>query len=229
MKDVPYQEAVGSLMYIMTMTRPDIAFSVSQVAQFSKNPVPSHWNAVKRIFAYLAETPNHGLCFNNRKGDSIVGFTDADFAGDLDTRRSTSGYVFTLRGGPISWSSRRQTVTAQSTTESELVAVSAGTKEAVWLVRLQAELEDKAPEPTIIYCDNQSKISLIKNPVFHQRTKHIEVRFFYVRDQQADGKVNVRYVSTGEQLADIFTTPLAAPRYQMLRENLGVVLVGSPV
>lgn len=147
----------------------------------------------------------------------------------MDTRRSTSGYVFTLRGGPISWSSRRQTVTAQSTTESELVAVSAGTKEAVWLVRLQAELEDKAPEPTIIYCDNQSTISLIKNPVFHQRTKHIEVRFFYVRDQQADGKVNVRYVSTEEQLADIFTKPLAAPRYQMLRENLGVVLVGSPV
>ena len=220
MAAIPYREAVGSLMYVMVMTRPDIAFAVGQVAQFCQNPGQAHWNAVKRIISYLAGTSNYGLCFN--PGDSLTGYTDADFAGDIDTRKSTSGFVFLHNNGPVAWSSRRQPCTATSTTESEFIAACEAAKEAVWLQCILLELGEKKSGPVPVMCDNQSAIRLVRNPEFHQRTKHIDIKFQFVREQQTKGAIDVKYIGTADQRADIFTKSLAAPRFQRLRESIGV-------
>ena len=219
----PYRETVGSLMYLMVMSRPDIAFAVNQVSKHCENPEPVHWNAVKRILAYLAGTTNFGLCFRKENEKLLVGYTDADYAGDVGTRRSTTGFVFLLHGGPVSWTSKQQSCTSLSTTESEYVAACETTKEAVWLARLVNEIEHKKSGAVPLWCDNQSAIRLVRNPEFHQRTKHIDVKYHFVRDQQANGEIDVRYVATQEQLADMFTKPLAAPRFKELREKIGVI------
>lgn len=222
MEAIPYREAVGGLLYIMVMSRPDIAYAVSQVAKFSQNPGPAHWKAVKRILAYLAGTASHGLSFSGNDIRTIVGYTDADYAGDTKTRRSISGFVFLLHGGPISWASKQQSCTSLSTTEAEFVAASEASKEAVWLIRLVNEIlgQDTAPIPLL--CDNQSAIRLVCNPEFQQRTKHIDIKYHFIREQQEEGKINIQYVSTQDQLADIFTKPLPGPRYEDLRERIGV-------
>ena len=179
------------------MTRPDITFSVGQVSQYAQNPGKEYWKAAKRILAYLLRTPNFGLLFG--KGSNVLtGYCDSDYAGDLETRRSTSGTVFLLLGGPISWSSKRQTCVALSTTEAEFIAAAEATKEAIWLQRFLSELG--APEwPTPLHCDNQSAIALIKNPVLHQRTKHMDVRYFFVRDAQEEKQINNTYINTNDQ------------------------------
>ena len=222
MELVPYREAVGGLMYAMVMSRPDIAFAVNQVAKFCQKPGQAHWNAVKRILAYLAGTRNLGLCFGKGHPMDAVGYSDADYAGDITNRRSMTGFLFLLHGGPVSWTSRQQTCVALSTTESEFVAANESAKEAVWLRRLLDELTQREAKPMQLYCDNQSAIRLVKNPEFHQRTKHIEVKYYYIRDQQEKGCINVEYVATEDQLADIFTKPLPGPRFNMLREKIGI-------
>ena len=182
MEAVPYREAVGCLMYITTTTRPEIAFAVGQVSKFCQSPGAAHWNAVKRIFSYLAGTINHGLCFGGGS-PNISGYTDADYAGDKDNFRSTTGFIFMLHGGPVSWSSRRQTCTALSTTESEFVAACETSKEGVWLTRLMEDIRGVKSGPMPLYCDNEAAIRLVKNPEFHQRTKHIDVKYYFIRDQ----------------------------------------------
>lgn len=225
MESKPYKEAVGSLMHVMVMTRPDIAFAVNQVAQYSKNPGKAHWKAVKRILAYLHKTKDFGLHFDGKNNNSLIGYCDADYAGCLATRRSTSGVLFINLGGTVSWSSRRQRCTAQSTTEAEFVAASEAAKEAVWLIQLLLEF-GKENKPSLL-CDNQSAIALVKNPVFHQRTKHIDVRVFYIREVQEKGIINIDYISTEHQLADILTKALPTPRFEKLRENIGVIQIST--
>jgi hypothetical protein len=178
-----------------------------------------HWKGLKRILAYLRKTINYGLSFGGGS-NKLSGFVDADYAGDLENRRSTSGAVFILNNGPISWHSRRQTCVALSTTESEFIAASDGTKEAIWLRRLYTELGG-ADLTVPLRCDNQGAIALILNPIFHQRTKHMDVRFFFVRDAQQEGKIDVVYIETELQLADILTKALPTPRFKMLRQNPG--------
>ena len=222
MSSVPYCEAIGSLMYLMVMTRPDIAFAVNQVSQCCQNPGPGHWNGVKRILAYLAGTSNHGLLFKKNDEGSLIGYCDADYAGDADKRRSTTGYIFLLYRGPVSWCSKRQSCTALSTTEAEFVAACEASKEATWLLRLLQELGIKENGPVPLMSDNQSAIRVVNNTEFHQRTKHIDVKYNYIRDQQSNGIVDVRYICTNQQLGDIFTKPLPIPRFLMLRDQIGV-------
>jgi hypothetical protein len=222
MSSVPYREAIGSLMYLMVMTRPDIAFAVNQVSQYCQNPGPGHWNGVKRILAYLAGTPNHGLLFKRNDEESLIGYCDADYAGDTDKRRSTTGYVFLLYGGPVSWCSKRQSCTALSTTEAEFVAACEAAKEATWLLRLLQELGIKENGPVPLMSDSQSAIRVVNTTEFHQRTKHIDVKYNYIRDQQSNGIVDVRYICTNQQLGDIFTKPLPTPRFFMLRDQIGI-------
>jgi hypothetical protein len=150
---IPYREALSCLMYIMVLSRPDIAFVVSQVAQHCKNPGTAHWKGVQRIFSYLHGTSDYGLCFSGNDHDELIGYTDADYAGDLDTRKSTSGYVLIYQGGAVSWASRRQRCTSLSTTESECVAACEAAKEAVWIKRLLSEIKNCEAKTVQIRCD----------------------------------------------------------------------------
>ena len=222
----PFREAVGSLLYLMLSSRPDISFAVNQVSQFCENPQRCHWTAVKRIMAYLKRTPEHGIRFGP-KLNPLLGFTDADFAGDTETRRSTSGYVFLLNEGPVAWNSRRQKCVTLSTTEAEYVAACEATRECIWIKRLLRELTPDWIGAIPIMCDNMSSIDLTKNPKFHQLTKHIHIRYHFIRWAQEEKEIDVRHISSKQQLADSFTKPLSNPRFSELRDAINVVLVPS--
>ena len=177
MSRTPYLEAIGSLLHLSNLTRCDIAFAVGQASRYSNNPGKAHWNAVKRIIAYLKQTVNFGIMFSegHEECHELFGYCDSDYASDLQTRKSTSGFVFLLWGAPISWASKRQACVALSTTEAEVIALVEAAKEAVWLRRFIRELG--FPEQTVpLFCDNQSAISLIRNLVLHSRVKHMSVR-----------------------------------------------------
>ena len=227
MKKIQYKKAVGSLLDLTTTTRPDIAYAVGQVSQFSENPGNGHWNGVKRILAYLAGTSHFGIRYRKEHSQHLLGFSDADFGGDMEKRRSTTGYVFLHCAGPIIWSSRKQTCTALSTTEAEFIAGCESSKEAIWIARLLKEIAKEDPIPVQLFCDNQSAIRLVKNPEFHQRTKHIDIKYHFIRDQQANGIIDATYVNTTNQLADIFTKPLEMSRFESLLIKIGIVDLGA--
>jgi len=172
---VPYREAVGSLMYLAAATRPDIAFAVNKAARVMDRPAEKDWNNVKRIFRYLRSTSNYGLRYTRGPGELKV-FSDADFAGDKVTRRSTMGVIAIVANGAVSWTSQLQKTTALSTTEAEIIAASEWAKELVWLKHLLSELlSDFAEKTPVLYIDNTSAIKLTKNSEYHKRSKHIEV------------------------------------------------------
>ncbi|KAK2575155.1 hypothetical protein KPH14_012674 [Odynerus spinipes] len=194
MYDVPYREAVGSLLFAARVSRPDIEFAVNIIkCQFLTCYESEHWQAVKRVFRYLRGTTNHGIVYGNDESQSVLkGYTDSDYAGCTETRKSTSGFVFILNNGTISWSSQRQRVGALSTTEAEYVALAKGTQEAVWLKRLCSEIG--LEYPTIeMFVDNQSAIKLAGNPEFHKRTKHIDERYHYAREVSEQGDIVLKY------------------------------------
>lgn len=209
-------------MYAMLGTRPDLAFSVSVVSRYGSNPNPSHWQAVKRIFRYIRGTLSLQLTYRG-KFSNLQGYTDADWAGDLDTRRSTSGYIFNVGSGAISWSSKRQPTVALSSCEAEYMGQTQATKEAVWLKLLLHELNapssknpsSQNPNTTtspglysvIIHCDNQGAIALAKNPQAHARSKYIDIQWHYQREKIEDGSVELRYIPTNQQIADGLTEP----------------------
>lgn len=220
-----YQSAVGSLLYLSTGTRPDIAFAVGNVARFSANPTKRHWAGVKRIMRYLKGTSDLGLYYSNSADEDLVGYSDSDWASDVDDRRSVSGYMFKLCGAPISWRSKKQTSVALSTAEAEYVALSIATQEAVWLKQLLSELRIEQSEPTVVYEDNQSAISMTQNPQFHGRTKHVDMRYHFVREKVMDGTIEVKYCRTDRMLADILTKGLSGTAFKTLREMAGVVSI----
>jgi hypothetical protein len=202
-----YQAAVGSLMYLSVWTRPDIAFAVGMVARYTANPKQQHWAAVKRIFRYLKGSQDRGIEYANSPVDDLHGYSDADWAGDVVDRKSTSGYVFILANGPISWRSKKQTCVALSTAEAEYVALAAATQEAVWLKALIAELRGKTSSITM-YDDNQAAISMSKNPQFHGRAKHIDIKYHFVRDQVERKVIILKYCESSIMFADILTKGL---------------------
>ncbi len=219
----PYRQAVGALLYLAVVTRPDISFAVGLVARFIEKHDTSHVNAVRRIIAYLKGTSNFGIRFVGFAADSPTGYTDADYAGCHDSRQSTTGSIFLNHGGPIAWTSRRQTCVAQSTTEAEYVAASETAKEAVWIRRALPDMHEGQDGPITIYCDNQSAIQLVHHPDQRPKTKHIDVRYHFIRLQQATGEIDMQYVNTNGQLADILTKALPGPRFATIREALGIV------
>jgi hypothetical protein len=164
-----YQSAVGSLLYLSCWTRPDVTFAVSNVARFCSKPTKHHWTAVKRIMRYLKGTQNHGLLYHRDGEKTIECYSDADWAGDLNDRRSTSGYVSILSGGAVSWRSKKQTNVALSTAEAEYMALASAAQEAIWLRQLNSELNHPPSNPTVVYEDNQSAIAMTNNPKFHGR------------------------------------------------------------
>lgn len=180
MAGIPYQEAVGSILYLVQCTRPDLAFAVNNVSRFNQNPGKAHWSAVKRIFRYLKGTVDKQLVYRSAANSDVRGFSDADFSNDIDDRRSCTGYVFVVQGGAVSWSSKRQHTVAVSTTEAEYMALSHASQEAIYLKNFREELGLNSNQQITLYCDNKSVINLSQNDIFHPRTKHIDVKHHFI-------------------------------------------------
>ena len=218
-----YQSIIGTLMYLMLGTRPDLAYSVSRLSQFLAAPTTAHMTAAKRVCAYAHTTANVSLVFGDG-GEELVAYSDADYARCTDTRRSTSGYVFVLNGAAISWKSQRQKSTALSTAEAEYIALAECAKEALWMQGLLLELLATKP-PTasvLIYEDNQAAIKLAANPTHHQRTKHIDVRYHFLRELVADNRIHLQYLESKLMLADALTKPLPRALFEDLRLRTGL-------
>ncbi|GKV50375.1 hypothetical protein SLEP1_g57082 [Rubroshorea leprosula] len=233
MARVPYASAVGSLMYAMVCTRPNISHAVSVVSRYMANPGKGHWEAVKWILRYLRGTVDIGLVYDRSANPSgnVVGFVNSDFAGDLDKRRSTTGYVFTLSGCAISWKATLQSTVALSTTEAEYMAITEAVKEALWLKGLVSDLGVEQNE-IMVFCDSQSAIHLTKNTMYHERTKHIQVRYHFVREVISNGDVLVEKISTDENPADMMTKSWVNQNLKQFMltdgiDNLLVLLIGG--
>ena len=223
MRNIPYQEAVGSLMYASLGTRPDITYAVQTVSRFSKNPGEAHWEAVKRIFRYLKGTKEFWLTYGGPQKE-LKGYADAD-GSMAEDRHAISGYAFLLRGGAISWAAKRQEIVSLSTTESEYVAVTHASKEAIWLRSLITQLFDIELEPTTLFSDNQSAIALTKDHQYHPRTKHIDIRFHFIRWIIDNGSIRLIYCPTEDMLADTLTKALPSPKVKHFAVELGLALV----
>jgi len=195
-----YRGAIGGLQYVGRMTRPEILYAVNTASRYSADPGKPHWTAVKRILAYLAGTIDYGVCHGaNEPTNTLIGYTDSDFAGCSDTRRSTSGILLMLNEGPIEWSSHLQKPVAQSTCEAEYYASGHGSRSIVWTRELLGQLGFKQQEPTALMCDNNSTMLMVLNPVFHDRTKHIEIKYHYIREQVETGKIKMVKVRSEDE------------------------------
>jgi hypothetical protein len=211
-----YQAMVGSLMYAMLCTRPDLAYAIQQLSQFNANPTNAHFQAAKRNFRYLHGSQTTGLTYcNDDITKRIQAYSDADYAADGD-RKSISGYLFLLAGAPISWQAKKQTTVAHSTVESEYAAMAHAAKEMIWLQYLLKDLGMSKYAPTILFGDNQGAISLAKNPTHHAKTKHVDVQLHFIRDHIEKGTIKVEYCPTEDMLADLMTKGLARDRHAKL-------------
>lgn len=223
MKNIPYQEAVGGILYIAQCTRPDITFAVNSVSRFNNDPGKPHWEAVKRILRYLKGTMDAKLTYSRDENLKILGYCDADWASDEDERRSCTGYVFIRQGGAISWNSKRQPTVALSSAEAEYMALSSAVQEVLWLRQFEMNLHSMdSSESTNILCDNNSAIDLSNTNGYNARTKHIDIRHHFIRQVIQDKDVTLEHISTEEMVADVFTKPLSKAKYTFCSEGLGM-------
>ncbi|MCH81846.1 copia-type polyprotein, partial [Trifolium medium] len=220
-----FKQMVGSLMYLLA-TRPDLAYSVCLVARYMDRPTEMHVAAIKRILRYLKGTLTDGIMYKKETGErlELVGWSDSDYAGDLNDRKSTSGYVFMLSSGAISWSSKKQPIVTLSTTEAEYVAAASCACQCLWLRNVLKHLRKDQIGCTKIYCDNSSSIKLSKNPIMHGRCKHIDVRFHFLRDLAKEGTVELTHCKSQDQLADPMTKPLKLESFLKLKTGLGMMV-----
>ncbi|CAJ2672171.1 unnamed protein product [Trifolium pratense] len=216
-----FKQIVGSLMYLTT-TRPDIMYAVCLISRYMESPTELHLKVAKRVFRYLKGTTDFGIFYMKNGGSVLTGFTDNDYAGDLDDRRSTSGHVFMMGSAAVSWASKKQKIVTLSTTEAEFIAAATSACQAIWLRRLLEELHFYQDGPTVIHCDNSSTIKLSKNPVLHGRSKHIDVRYHFLRDLVTDRTIDLVYCRSEDQVADIMTKSLKREAFAKLRGLLGV-------
>ncbi|RVW27700.1 Retrovirus-related Pol polyprotein from transposon RE2 [Vitis vinifera] len=222
-----YRRLVSKLNYL-TITRPNISFPVSVVSQFLQSPCDNHWDAVIRILRYIKGTPGQGMLYEDRGHTQIVGYTDADWAGSPSDRRSTSGYCVFIGGNLISWKSKKQDVVAKSSAETEYRAMALATCELIWLRQLLQELRFRKDEQIKLVCENQAALHIASNPVFHERTKHIEVDCHFIREKIASRCVATSFVNSNNQLADIFTKSLKGVN-GCLEEVKGWILDQKPL
>jgi Reverse transcriptase (RNA-dependent DNA polymerase) len=215
----PYRELVGSLMYLSVCTRPDISQAVGALARYMSAPKKEHWDAALSLLRYVRGTTAFGICFGDGLG--LQGYCDADYAGDVDTRRSTTGYVFVLNGGAVSWSSRFQPTVAVSTAEAEYMAAASAVKEALWLRKLFAAFGMDVT-PVRMFCDNQAALKLIKHPIASMRSKHIDVQHHFVRERVARGEVVFEYCRSGDMVADCLTKALSVSMFSNCLAGMGV-------
>ncbi|KAE8667942.1 hypothetical protein F3Y22_tig00112352pilonHSYRG00005 [Hibiscus syriacus] len=216
-----FKSLVGSLRYL-TCTRPDILHAVGLVSRYMESPTTTHFKAAKRILRYLKGTIDFGLFYSVSNDYKLVGYSDSYWGGDIDNRRSTTGFVFFMGDIAFTWMSKKQSIVTLSTCEAEYVAATSCVCHAIWLRNLLKEIGLIQEEPTKVCVDNKSAIALAKNPVFHDRSKHIDIRYHYIRECVARKDVEVEYVKLQDQVADIFTKPLTSKDFLRLRNLLGV-------
>lgn len=225
MKKVPYREALGSLMWLQVATRPDLSYAVNLLSRFSNNPGRAHWEALKHTIAYLKGTLDYGITYYRDTSLRPFGYVDADYAGDIDTLRSTEGNIFFVAGGPVSWASKRQERVSLSTVESEYTALTHATQQALWITKFMDEIRMAQELPVVVYADNTGAIANTTNNKNHRRTKHIRVKHHFTKECVAHGQVTFPYVPSAENLADILTKPLS--RDAILRCCRGIGLVSD--
>jgi hypothetical protein len=223
-----YRRIVGALRYLVN-TRPDLAYAVGYVSRFMEKPTTEHLLAVKKVLRYIAGTVDYGCCYGRKKGgDVLIGYSDSDLAGDIDTRKSTTGVFFFLNGNLVTWQSQKQRVVALSSCEAEYIAAATAVCQGIWLSRLLTEFKGEVEaDPFTLKIDNQSAIQLSRNPVFHDRSKHIDTKFHFIRQCVEEGRVNLEHVDTGSQLADILTKSLGRDHFVELRTRLGLVKISE--
>ncbi|KAM1493017.1 hypothetical protein ACFX10_024846 [Malus domestica] len=187
-----------------------------------ERPTESHLMAAKRILRYVKGTASFGVFYRKGEDEKLFGYTDSDYARDQDDKKSTSSYVFMINSSAVSWSSKKQPMVTLSTTEVEFIATTSSACQVVWVRRILKNLSHGQSGPTVVYCDNISAIKLLKNPIMHGRSKHIDVRFHFLRDLVKEGVVQLKQYSRQEQLADIMTKKLKFKVFLKMRESMGV-------
>ncbi|KAH9291933.1 hypothetical protein KI387_042879, partial [Taxus chinensis] len=219
-----YRQLVGSLIYLTT-TRPDLCFAVSYLSRFLSKPKLIHWGAAKRVLRYVKGTLDFGILYQRVADFTLIGYTDSDWGGSVDTRRSTTGYIFSLGSGVISWQSKLQPTVAISSTEAEYKAVVSAGCEAVWLRQILVDFQfsQVTATPLSLFCDNQGVLKMVKNPIYHARTKHIEIHHHYIRQLVDSGEISLHFCPSQEQSADVMTKPLGAFLFVKFRDKLGIV------
>ena len=224
MRTIPYLQAVGSLMYLATATRPDIAVTVGVLARFNQNPGIAHWKAVKHLFRYLKGTMDFKLVYapDPASTELFTMYTDADHGGNPDNGKSTGGYTVKIGTGAISWSSKLQSIVALLTTEAEYIAATSAGQEILWLQNLFTEMGYSMTSPSTLWIDNLSALSVAKNPEHHGRMKHLDLRFYWLRDVVEKGLICVQHLSTDDMPADVLTKPLVQVTLARMRDMLGL-------
>ena len=208
MTDKPYRPILGSVMWGQLASQPDLAFSVSLLARFQSNPGLDHWNALMHVIGYIKNTMDLGLTYSRAFDISPVAYADADYWGCRDTRRSTSGYVFMMAGGAVTWSSKCQATVVLSTVEAEYVLMSRCAQQMLWMHSWLDEVNIKYLLPGIIKGDNQGAIALMKNTKDHGKVKHIDIQHHYIQELLQSGSIVMEQVSSADNLADLFTKPV---------------------
>ena len=181
-----------------------------------------HYAIAKRILCYLQGTKKLGILYKKENDNNLVGFTDSDWTGSLDERKSTSGYIFFLGSNVIAWSSKKQKTVALSSVEAEYIVATDAACEAIWLRRLLSDLQQKIEEPTVICCDNMSAIAMTKNPIFYTRTKHIELRHHFIRDLVGEGEIQLQFISTNDQPIDVLTKAAIVDKMEWFKKQLKI-------
>lgn len=216
-----YRSLIGCLMFLTT-TRPDILFAVSLLSRFMHCATEIHLQAAKRVLRYIKGTINYGVKFGKSADFKLFGFSDSDWAGSIDDRRSTSGYCFSLGSGIFSWCSKKQDIVTQSTAEAEYVAATAAVNQVLWLRKIFVDVHLEQTESTEVFVDSQGAIDISHNPVFHNKTKHFSIKFHFLREVQQNGDIILVHCRSADNLADLFTKPLPFGTFQLLREKIGV-------
>ena len=210
------------LYNISPLTRPDLTFSVNKVCQYLHYPTSVHWSAVKRILWYIRFSSDIGIRFCRSNSRLVSAFSDADWAGSVDDRRSTGGFAVFFGPNLISWSARKQPIVSRSSTEPEYKSMANATAEIIWVESLLTELGIQQDESPVLWCDNLGATYLSANPIFHERAKHIEIDFHFVRERVAKKQLQVRFIPSKDQLADGFTKSLPTQQFEDFKHNLNL-------
>ncbi|KAK9683885.1 hypothetical protein RND81_10G172100 [Saponaria officinalis] len=222
-----YRRLVGRLIYL-TITRPDLVYVVHILSQFVHALRKDHWDAVLRAIQYIKGSPGKGIVIERNSDLLLRGYSDSDHARCPLTRRSLTGYFVKLGNSPISWKARKQTTVAKSSAEAEYRALGAVTSEVIWIKSFLKSLGIDHSTPIELFCDNTSALHIAKNPVFHDRTKHIEVDCHFIRHHIVNKTISTSYIPSKDQVADIFTKALGGEAFRFLRSKLGISLPNAP-